>query len=197
MLVAVTSAAPSPRVAVKERSDSSSFFGNRWQVVYLFMSGVFTLLTVDVVRSLRFVLMYAFEPASLSLHASQRSQNHSERDLSAFRFRPPQWLFWSRGQNCCAEVRLLLDCEPSPLAECRGVAGGGDCSLLAAQFRTVEGSGIPPDYVCGQFPDGAHCQIVIVCLYLACLFALVPAGSSEPPAWLACLHSRFCCYSLF
>jgi hypothetical protein len=73
--------------------------------------------------------------------------------------------YFSRGANCCLEIRALLECDPA--GDCRGFAG--DCADIQAQFSGVQGPylygepGVPPeehtyldDWVCHAFPDDAY-----------------------------------------
>ena len=74
--------------------------------------------------------------------------------------------YYSRGANCCLEIRTILDCDP--VGPCLGFAG--DCGDIQAQFAGVQGEyvysdgpGDPPsvhayldDYVCHAFPDDAY-----------------------------------------
>ena len=76
------------------------------------------------------------------------------------------WFYYSRGANCCAELRMILDCDP--VGPCRGYTA--DCSDLQAQFADVQGPymysdgpGLPPtehmyvdSWVCHAFPDDAY-----------------------------------------
>jgi hypothetical protein len=72
----------------------------------------------------------------------------------------------SRGANCCAEMRAILQCDA--VGPCMGYAG--DCGDFQAQFAGVQGSylfsdgpGEAPsehefidDWVCHAFPDDAY-----------------------------------------
>ncbi len=72
----------------------------------------------------------------------------------------------SRGANCCAEIRTILQCDP--VGPCMGY--DGDCGDFQEQFAGVQGSylfsdtvGDPPtehefihDWVCHAFPDDAY-----------------------------------------
>ena len=74
--------------------------------------------------------------------------------------------YYSRGAQCCAEIRAILGCDP--VGPCRGFAG--DCADILEQFNDVQGPyvyslgvGEPPtqqmylnDYVCHAFPDDAY-----------------------------------------
>jgi hypothetical protein len=76
------------------------------------------------------------------------------------------WFYYSRGANCCAEIRLILECDP--IGPCMGYEG--NCSDFQAQFAGVQGAyffsdapGEEPteheyidDYVCHAFPDDAY-----------------------------------------
>jgi hypothetical protein len=109
--------------------------------------------------------------------------------------------YFSRGFNCCAELRTILECDP--VGECMGFLG--DCGDMQAQFAGVQGSyiyGDPPeqhqyidDYICTQFPDDAYVtdQILVglisvavalpVDIFLARAFELANEGD-EPLCWL-------------
>ena len=76
------------------------------------------------------------------------------------------WFFYSRGVQCCAEMRTILNCDPA--GPCLGFTG--DCSDYQTQFAELQGPflysdgpGDPPtehdslaDYVCHAFPDDAY-----------------------------------------
>jgi hypothetical protein len=76
------------------------------------------------------------------------------------------WFYYSRGVQCCAEMRAILECDP--VGPCRGYSG--DCGDYATQFANVEGPfwyadgpKDPPtkhmyldEYVCHAFPDDAY-----------------------------------------
>jgi hypothetical protein len=107
----------------------------------------------------------------------------------------------SRGFNCCAEIRMILDCDP--VGECMGFAG--ECGQLQEQFLEVQGPyiyGTPPEehmyldeYVCTQFPDDAMItdQILVglICIAVALPVDWFLAGAFEtanegdcPECWL-------------
>jgi hypothetical protein len=116
--------------------------------------------------------------------------------------------FYSRGANCCAEIRALLECDP--VGPCRGFEG--DCADIQAQFETVQGPymyGMPPEehlyldeYVCHAFPDDAYVtdQIFVglisvavalpVDIFLAKAFELANEGD-EPGNWLEAPPGRW------
>jgi hypothetical protein len=115
------------------------------------------------------------------------------------------WFYYSRGANCCAEIRAILQCDP--VGPCLGYAG--DCSDFQAQFAGVQGAylfsdgpGEAPveheyidDYVCHAFPDNAYVtdQFFVglisvavalpVDLFLARAFELANEGDA-PECWL-------------
>jgi hypothetical protein len=69
-------------------------------------------------------------------------------------------MFYAKGVNCCAEVRMLLDMENGdcpPVGECRGVAAEGNCGDLAITFADTPVLPYFPDglaeYTCHAFPD--------------------------------------------
>ena len=76
------------------------------------------------------------------------------------------WFYYSRGANCCLELRAILGCDPA--GPCLGFAG--DCADIQAQFADLQGPflysdgpGDPPtehdtlaDYTCHAFPDDAY-----------------------------------------
>ena len=107
----------------------------------------------------------------------------------------------SRGFNCCAEIRTILDCDP--VGPCLGFTG--DCGDIQEQFITVPGPyiyGDPPEehmyldeYVCTQFPDDAYVtdQMLVglisvavalpVDIFLARAFEIANEGDM-PESWL-------------
>ena len=59
-------------------------------------------------------------------------------------------MYYSRGVNCCAELRVLLDSGPDggacpPVGPCRGF--DGNCGDITKQFADVP---ILPDYPAGM-----------------------------------------------
>ena len=111
------------------------------------------------------------------------------------------WFYYSRGANCCLEIRTILNCDP--VGECMGY--NGNCGDLQDQFSTVQGPyvyGNPPEehmyldeYVCTAFPDDAYItdQMLVglisvavalpVDLFLARAFELANEGDA-PESWL-------------
>ena len=111
------------------------------------------------------------------------------------------WFYYSRGANCCLEIRTILNCDP--VGECMGY--NGNCGDLQDQFSTVQGPyiyGTPPEehmyldeYVCTAFPDDAYItdQMLVglisvavalpVDLFLARAFELANEGNA-PESWL-------------
>jgi hypothetical protein len=109
--------------------------------------------------------------------------------------------FYSRGANCCAEIRLILECDP--VGPCRGFEG--DCADIIPQFESVQGPyvyGEPPEehayldeYVCHQFPDEENYwdQVLVglisvavalpIDLFLARAFEIANEGDA-PECWL-------------
>jgi hypothetical protein len=80
--------------------------------------------------------------------------------------------YYSRGANCCAEIRAILSCDP--VGPCMGYEG--DCGDFVTQFASVQGPymyGTPPEehlyldeYVCHQFPGAcvplrARCDVFV------------------------------------
>ena len=111
------------------------------------------------------------------------------------------WFYYSRGANCCLEIRSILNCDP--VGECMGF--NGDCGDIQSQFSGVQGPyvyGTPPeehmyldDYLCTAFPDDAYVtdQMLVglisvavalpVDLFLARAFELANEGDA-PESWL-------------
>ena len=111
------------------------------------------------------------------------------------------WFYYSRGANCCLEIRTILNCDP--VGECMGF--NGNCGDIHAQFSGVQGPyvyGNPPeehmfldDYICTAFPDDAYItdQMLVglisvavalpVDLFLARAFEIANEGDA-PESWL-------------
>ena len=71
------------------------------------------------------------------------------------------WFYYSRGANCCIEIRTILNCDP--VGECMGF--NGDCGDIQSQFSGVQGPyvyGTPPEehmYLDGAFLHNS-CPVV-------------------------------------
>ena len=112
------------------------------------------------------------------------------------------WFYQSRGAQCCAEIRAILNCESA--VSCLGFTGS--CSDLPAQFSTLQGPfvyGQPPteypdlsQYVCHAFPDDAYPldQLLVALINIAIglpigmflfrCFEIANEGEDWPDAWL-------------
>ena len=112
------------------------------------------------------------------------------------------WFYQSRGAQCCAEIRAILNCEST--TSCLGFTGS--CADLPAQFATLQGPfiyGTPPQeyadlsqYVCHAFPDDAYpldqmlvalINIAIglpIGMFLLRCFEIANEGDDWPDAWL-------------
>ena len=112
------------------------------------------------------------------------------------------WFYQSRGAQCCAEIRAILDCESA--VSCLGFTGS--CADLPAQFSTLQGPfvyGVPPQeypdlsqYVCHAFPDDTYPldQLLVALINIAIglpigmflfrCFEIANEGEDWPDAWL-------------
>ena len=76
------------------------------------------------------------------------------------------WFYYSRGANCCLEIRSILNCDP--VGECMGF--NGDCGDIQSQFSGVQGPyvyGTPPEehmYLDGAFHSDGCLFSCLVCL---------------------------------
>ena len=118
------------------------------------------------------------------------------------------WFYYSRGANCCLEIRTILNCDL--VGECMGF--NGDCGDIQSQFSGVQGPyvyGTPPeehmfidDYICTAFPDDAYVtdQMLVglisvavalpVDLFLARAFEIANEGDA-PQSWLEAPASKW------
>jgi hypothetical protein len=102
------------------------------------------------------------------------------RCADAFRSPPLSvWMFYAKGVNCCAEVRMLLDMENGdcpPVGDCRGVAAEGNCGDLAITFADTPVLPYFPDglaeYTCHAFPDDERPVDSLVVALIAFALAL-------------------------
>jgi hypothetical protein len=88
-------------------------------------------------------------------------------------------MFYAKGVNCCAELRMLLDLESGdcpPVGECRGAAAETSCGDLALQFAATPVLPYFPDglaeYTCHAFPDDARPVDSLIVALIALALAL-------------------------
>jgi hypothetical protein len=110
-------------------------------------------------------------------------------------------MYYARGVNCCAEVRMLLNWDGGcpPAGPCRGVDEAGNCGELPQLFATTP---VPPyfpnglsEYTCHAFPDDDRAVDSFIVALIALAIALpvtqfiagcfsVANDSECPESWL-------------